>query len=61
MLLHCGIYILASPFHQTLNNFANKLLRTFIEHATTVFRDKFVVYNVHALCHLADECATHDT
>ncbi|KMQ85236.1 hypothetical protein RF55_16325 [Lasius niger] len=59
LLLHCGIYILAGPFHQTLNNFANKLLRTFIEHAAVIFEDKFIVYNVHALCHLADECATH--
>lgn len=61
LLLHCGIYILAGPFHQTLNNFANKLLRTFIQHAAEVFGDKFIVYNVHALCHLADECTTHGT
>ncbi|XP_071581480.1 uncharacterized protein [Temnothorax nylanderi] len=61
LLLHCGIYILASLLHQTINNFANKVLRTFIEYAATVFGDKFVVYNVHSLCHLADECATHGT
>lgn len=35
------------------------MLRTFIEHAAAVFGEKFVVYNVHALCHLADECAIH--
>ena len=34
---------------------------TFIEHAAVVFGDKFIVYNVYALCHLADKCASYGT
>lgn len=39
-----------------MNDHANQLLRTFITHAATIYGNKFVVYNVHTLCHLAEEC-----
>lgn len=42
-----------------MNDYANQLLRTFITHAATIYGKKFVVYNVHALSHLAEECALH--
>lgn len=42
-----------------MNDYANQLLRTFITHAATIYEKKFVVYNVHALSHLAEECALH--
>lgn len=42
-----------------MNDHANQLLRTFITHAATIYGNKFVVYNVHTLCHLAEECVLH--
>lgn len=39
-----------------MNDYANILLRTFIKHSATIFEKMFVVYNVHSLCHLAQEC-----
>ncbi|XP_067203679.1 uncharacterized protein [Linepithema humile] len=57
LLLHCGIYILASPvLYKIMNDYANILLRTFIKHSVTIFGKIFVVYNVHSFCHLAQEC-----
>lgn len=57
LLLHCGIYILANPvLHKIMNDYANILLRTSIKHSVTIFGKMFVVYNVHSLCHLAQEC-----
>jgi len=38
---------------------ANELLRVFIHHSINIYGQKFVVYNVHALCHLTAECAAH--
>ncbi|EZA50973.1 hypothetical protein X777_10601 [Ooceraea biroi] len=62
LLLHCGIYILTSPIlYKTLNAHANTILRTFIEHSVTIYGKSFVVYNVHSLCHLAQECNDHDS
>lgn len=59
LLLHCGIYILTSPIlYKSFNDCANTLLRTFIQHSVTLFGKKFV-YNVHSLCHLAQECIDH--
>lgn len=60
LLLHCGIYILTSLIlYKTLNDCANTLLRTFIEHSVTLFGQLFVVYNVHSLSYLAPECNDH--
>ncbi|XP_029172836.1 uncharacterized protein LOC114941846 [Nylanderia fulva] len=60
LLLHCGIYILTSPIlYKSFNEYANTLLRTFIQHSITLFGKLFVVYNVHSLCHLAQECIDH--
>lgn len=57
LLLHFAIFILASPvLHKIMNDYANILLRTFIKHSVTIFGKKFVVYNVHSLCYLAQEC-----
>ena len=42
-----------------MNDYANQLLRTFITHAAAIYGKKFIVYNVHALSHLAKECALH--
>jgi len=60
LLLHCGIYILRSPvFVKNLCGYADQLLRTFIKHSADVFGKKFVVYNVHSMCHLSKECEEH--
>ncbi|KAE8739082.1 hypothetical protein FOCC_FOCC015424 [Frankliniella occidentalis] len=60
LLLHCALSILNSPIHyHNLNNLANELLRNFISHSVHIYGAKFVVYNVHNLCHLANECFLH--
>lgn len=60
LLLHCAIYILNSPsLMQMYRNYANTLLRTFISHSATIYGQKFVVYNVHSLSHVASECEAH--
>lgn len=40
-------------------DYANELLRTFISYFAAIYGQKFVVYNVHSLCHLASECKIH--
>lgn len=60
LLLQAALYILSSPVHvNVLNNFANELLRTFIQHCIKLYGKRFVAYNIHSLCHLAQECAEH--
>ncbi|KAK3920002.1 Glutathione-dependent formaldehyde-activating enzyme, partial [Frankliniella fusca] len=60
LLLHCAMYILNSPiYYQTENELANDLLGQFITYSAQIYGNKFVVYNIHNLCHLADECRTH--
>ncbi|XP_024878933.1 uncharacterized protein LOC112459164 isoform X2 [Temnothorax curvispinosus] len=60
LLLHSAIYILRSPvFVRNLCGYADQLLRTFINHSADVFGKRFVVYNVHSMCHLSKECEEH--
>ncbi|XP_029162066.1 uncharacterized protein LOC114933620 isoform X1 [Nylanderia fulva] len=60
LLLQAALYILSSPLHvNVLNDFANELLRAFIKHCIELYGKRFVVYNVHSLSHLAQECAEH--
>lgn len=60
LLLHAAIYILASPvLVQTMHNYAKELLRTFIVHSEAIYGEKFIVYNVHSIFHLAKECSEH--
>ena len=60
LLLEAAMYILCSPvFVVTHWEFAEQCLRTFIQHAAVVFGQKFVVYNVHCLSHMAKECRDH--
>lgn len=60
LLLHVAIYILASPvLFSTMHNYAQELLRTFITHSDSIYGEKFIVYNVHSIFHLAKECAEH--
>ncbi|XP_052130184.1 uncharacterized protein LOC127751133 [Frankliniella occidentalis] len=59
-LLHCAIYILASQ--HLLPNFidqAELFLKHFVQYSAQVFGNHFVVYNVHSLTHLVDECRMH--
>lgn len=60
LLLQAALYILSSPLHvNVLNDFSNELLRAFIKHCVELYGKRFVVYNVHSLSHLAQECAEH--
>lgn len=57
LLLHSALYILSSPILvRSMLKTANELLRLFICHSVNIYGQKFVVYNVHALCHLTTEC-----
>lgn len=54
LLLHCIIFILTSPsFVQIFPHYAEKLLNIFISHSVKIYDQKFVVYNVYSLSHLA--------
>jgi len=57
LLLHVAIFILSSEvLVKTMTYYADQLLRTFITHSVEIYGRKFVVFNVHALCHLSAEC-----
>ncbi|KAK3926982.1 X-linked retinitis pigmentosa GTPase regulator [Frankliniella fusca] len=57
LLLHCGLYILSSKrLFQVKSALALQLLRTFVSHSIRIYGKKFVVYNIHSLIHLVEEC-----
>lgn len=59
MLLSVGMYILASPkYCMELNDFANTLLVSFIEHFGQLYGE-FLVYNIHGLVHLSEDVKVH--
>lgn len=61
LLFQSGIYILSSPrFYRTHNGIAKQFLRQFVSHSQAVFGRHFIVYNVHSLIHMADECLRCD-
>jgi len=63
LLLHAGIYILSSPrlSKDPLSvNLAETVLLRFVKKSEKVFGKHFVVYNVHSLIHLAQECRVHN-
>ncbi|KAE8751250.1 hypothetical protein FOCC_FOCC002078 [Frankliniella occidentalis] len=60
LLLHCGIYILnSSVYYNTKNDLTKEMLRLFITHSIAIYGRMFVVYNVHSMSHLGEECAQH--
>lgn len=60
LLLHCGMVILSNQILlNSMHVFAGQALRTFIEHSIEIYGKKFVVYNVHILHHLEEECIQH--
>lgn len=60
LLLHSAFYILSSPvLIRLMLETTNKLLRLFIRHSVNIYGQRFVIYNVHAFCHLTAECAAH--
>ncbi|XP_024874430.1 uncharacterized protein LOC112456256 isoform X1 [Temnothorax curvispinosus] len=60
ILLQSSIYMLARPdLVQHMTPAADVIIRQFIKHAIKVFGKQFVVYNVHSLCHLSEECRLH--
>ncbi|KAE8742105.1 hypothetical protein FOCC_FOCC012379 [Frankliniella occidentalis] len=59
LLLHSGIYILASAYLLPLySDNAEEYLHGFVNYAAQIFGDHFVSYNVHSLTHLVSECRT---
>ncbi|XP_067211923.1 uncharacterized protein [Linepithema humile] len=62
LLLHSAIYILSSSiFNHNLNHVADYLLKEFISHAARTLGRDFLVYNVHSIGHLAEECKNYGT
>lgn len=57
LLFHSAMSILLSKTN--INNLslslAQKLLETFVNHAEKIYGPKFVIYNVHILCHLTND------
>lgn len=61
-LLHCSIYILVSPSlvqNVAMRNAAREFLNLFVQSSSHIFSHDFVVFNVHGLTHLVDECDEH--
>lgn len=60
ILLQSSIYMLARPdLVKDMIPVVDVIIRQFIKHAIKVFGKQFVVYNVHSLCHLPEECRLH--
>ncbi|CAN7940366.1 unnamed protein product [Ixodes hexagonus] len=62
LLFHVATRILASPAHHIEHNsFARDLLHFFVQEygTSSLYGARQLTYNVHSLCHLAEECLTH--
>lgn len=62
LMLHGALTILSSPIlvqSEIMCHYADDLLRAFINHSIVIYGKMFVVYNVHALAHLAQECLSY--
>jgi len=56
ILMSVGISLLANPkLCSVYYGYANDLLRTFVNNAAALYGQDMIVYNVHALIHLADD------
>ncbi|XP_040356744.1 uncharacterized protein LOC121046507 [Ixodes scapularis] len=61
LMLHVvAVRILVYPAHyEVYNGFARDLLRYFVQEFGTLYGAKQLVYNVHTLSHLAEQCLDH--
>ncbi len=55
MLLFSGIAILVSPRLSCHTQYAHTLLRSFVSHFGEIYCKDQLIYNIHALVHLAHE------
>nr|XP_050042572.1 uncharacterized protein LOC126539779 [Dermacentor andersoni] len=60
LMFHVAIRILASPqCYCEYNDFAKDVLRYFVQEFSELYGRNQLVYNVHSLIHLADQCRDH--
>ncbi|XP_019735241.1 uncharacterized protein LOC109521683 isoform X3 [Hippocampus comes] len=60
LLLSVGVYILASPkYCLEMNDLANTLLVSFVEHFGQLYGEEFWVSNIHGLVHLSEDVKIH--
>ncbi|CAN8002141.1 unnamed protein product, partial [Ixodes hexagonus] len=60
LVFHVALRILVSPEHHVVHNqFAQKLLKYFVQEFGKLYGEKQLVYNVHTLSHLAEQCLDH--
>jgi len=60
MLLSIGVHILlSSEYCLKMNNLANSLLVSFVEHFGQLYGQEFLVYNFHGLAHLCEDVKIH--
>lgn len=60
LLFQAAMYILCNPvLVKSMYDYAHELLLLFIQHSAVLYGKKFVVYNIHSLCHLSEECKAH--
>ena len=67
LYLHGAILVLSSPnvfrwrVHKRNSwiNFADRCLRYYVAHFEDIYGEHHIVYNVHSLIHLAEECFAH--
>ncbi|KAE8741667.1 hypothetical protein FOCC_FOCC012819 [Frankliniella occidentalis] len=58
-MLYVALYILDHPvlvLSEEWLDTAEELISTFIRHSVQIYGQEFVVYNVHSLCHIVQEC-----
>ncbi|KAK3910434.1 UPF0210 protein [Frankliniella fusca] len=61
LLLHSAIHILSSENLRDFLDIADAIIQEFVSHSARVFGRQFVVYNVHSLRHIVQECEEHGT
>lgn len=60
LILHAASRLLAMPStYITQNEYAEKLLKYFVQEVTEIYGVTHLVYNVHSLTHLAADCKRH--
>lgn len=60
MLLSVGVYILvSSEYCLRMNDFANSLMVSFVEHFGCLYGQEFLVYNIQGLVHLSQDVKLH--
>jgi len=60
MMLHVAMRILASSLYMpSMINYAEDLLKSYVEQFSDLYGEEHVSYNIHSLLHLVDNCRVY--